>query len=69
MRCLADMRSPTPEQIRHLRRKVGLTQAACAALVCSTAQSWQRWESGATPMHPGLWKLFRIEVGMALDPA
>lgn len=63
------MQSPTPAAIRALRLRVNMTQAAAAALVCTVARNWQRWESGEAVMHPGLWKLFRIEIGMALDPA
>ncbi|MDQ1835209.1 XRE family transcriptional regulator [Massilia scottii] len=58
---------PTPEEIRHAREKAGLTQTEAAELVCATCNAWQKWEAtegsnSARKMHPGIWKLFKIEM-------
>ncbi len=55
------MTSPTPEQVRAARLAAGLTQPAAAKLIYSTLRTWQDWEYGVTPMHPGLWELFGIK--------
>jgi len=54
--------NPRPEQIRAAREAAGLTQAEAAALIYSTARTWQDWEAGIARMHPGLWKLFSINL-------
>ena len=61
-------RNPTPEEIRELRAKMGLSQSQAAALVFSSTIAWQQWE---TPigrqenrrMHPAAWNLFRLRTG------
>jgi DNA-binding transcriptional regulator YiaG len=52
---------PNPEQILQARKDAGLSQPAAAALIYSKKRTWQDWELGVTPMHPGLWELFRIK--------
>ena len=61
--------TPTPEEIRALRKKHGLTMRECADFVHSTIGGWQQWEyknvaagKGRT-MSPAFWELFRIKVG------
>ncbi len=54
--------SPNCASIRKLRLASGLTQTTAAELVYSTLRTWQDWEAGRAPMHPGLWELFTIKV-------
>lgn len=54
---------PTPEEIRGARLSADLTQTEAGGLVYTTVRSWQRWESGAKPMHPAFWELFRMKTG------
>lgn len=54
--------TPTREEIVAKRKEAGLNQTEAAALVCSTRQRWADWEAGTHKMHPGLWRLFLIEV-------
>lgn len=61
--------NPTPTEIRAAREEAGLTQSQAAALVHSSPRNWQQWEDqtggqNARRMHPGLWDLFRIRVGL-----
>jgi len=55
--------SPTPEEIRDLRKSLKLSQTAAAVVVHSTLRTWQDWEAGIARMHPGLWELFRLKAG------
>jgi putative transcriptional regulator len=54
-------KSPTPEEIKQARAAAGLSQASAAALIYSTLRTWQDWEYGNNPMHPGLWELFCLK--------
>lgn len=65
------LRSPSGPQIAAAREKAGLTQAAAAALVHSTARRWREWESGDYSMHPGLWELYllRTQAVIMVEPA
>lgn len=53
--------TPTPEQIKQMRKAAGLSQTAAAVLIHSTLRTWQDWEAGIAKMHPGLWELFLIK--------
>ena len=60
--------NPHPDEIVGMRINAGLTQQQAAALVHSTARTWQNWESDLNStenrrMHPGLWELFLIKTG------
>lgn len=61
--------TPRPEQIKAARKAAGLTQTTAAGLIHSTLRTWQDWEAGKAPMHPGLWELFRIKTAAAADHA
>jgi DNA-binding transcriptional regulator YiaG len=52
--------NPSPDEIVDLRKRAKLTQTDAAKLVYVTLRTWQNYEAGVTPMHPGLWKLFRV---------
>ena len=54
--------SPTPQQIKDLRLRAGLSQIAASALVHSALSTWQGWEYGRRKMHPAIWELFQIKV-------
>lgn len=55
--------SPSPEEIRHLRDSMGLTQTEAGALIYSALRAWQQWEAGDRRMHPALWELFLVKTG------
>lgn len=54
--------SPTPEEIRDLRSRHGLSAAELGRLVHSTGRRAQEWMEGKHRMHPGLWELLRLKV-------
>jgi len=56
--------SPAPSDIRAARKAAGLTQTEAGQIVYSALRTWQDWEAGTSPMHPGLWRLFRIELAL-----
>ncbi|MGH8261389.1 MAG: hypothetical protein ACREUG_17035 [Steroidobacteraceae bacterium] len=47
-----------------MRLMHGLTQAQAAALVYATTSAWEEWEQDRRRMHPGLWHLLRIRLGV-----
>ena len=53
--------NPTTEQVKAARAGTGLTQTQAAEVIYSTLKSWQNWEDGRRPMHPGLFELFLIK--------
>jgi transcriptional regulator with XRE-family HTH domain len=52
----------TAEQLRRLRRKLGLTQAGLADLVGVPANTIARWERAEMKMRPAMEKLVRLSV-------
>jgi DNA (cytosine-5)-methyltransferase 1 len=58
------MPSPSATKIRETRIHLGYTQGEAATLLHSSIRAWQFWESGARKMHPGLWELFVVKVGL-----
>ena len=62
-------RNPFPDEVRAARESAGLTQTQAAELVFVTLNGWQRWEKekgtpDARPMHPAIWTLFRLRIGV-----
>lgn len=62
------MQSPTPDQVRDLRERYGLSQSLLAELVHVATRTVQGWEAPATSrehrdMPPGLYELALIKVG------
>ena len=51
---------PSTTQIREMRRQFGLTMVDACEITKSKLSTWQGWEKGTRPMHPGLWELFQI---------
>lgn len=60
---MAEMKEPTPDNIKAAREYVGDTQAQAAARVHAGYRGWQEWEAGNRAMHPGLWELYLIKTG------
>jgi DNA-binding XRE family transcriptional regulator len=62
-------RNPKPAEIKAARESVGLSQARAAEVVYVATRTWEDWESTIVTrrMHPGLWQLFCIKVGLP-DP-
>lgn len=56
------MTSPTPDEIKERRSAAKLTQAAAADLIYTPRRTWQDWEAGIAPMHPGLWELWQLKL-------
>jgi DNA (cytosine-5)-methyltransferase 1 len=59
-------RTPTPEEIRHIRINSELTQTEAAKLVHSTLNAWQQWEAPVGQvkhrrMHPATFELFSMK--------
>lgn len=57
------VRTPTPEEIRHIRTNSELTQTEAARMIHSTINAWQQWESPVgsvkhRKMHPAMYELF-----------
>lgn len=57
--------NPTPAEIRAARAESGLSQTAAARVIYCTLRGWQEWEAGNRRMHPAMWELWRIKVGIA----
>lgn len=45
---MVKMKTNTPENIKNLRQKIGLTQKECAEMFGMTARSWRRKEEPKT---------------------
>lgn len=54
--------NPTPEEIRALREKAGVSQVQAARLVHRSERNWQQWELGERRMDAAIWALFRASV-------
>lgn len=50
----------TPEQIRAVRTKLGLTQKQAAEKLGKSYRTWQDWEGGQRTMDPALFQLFKM---------
>lgn len=60
------MKSPTPEEIKRVRKRAGLTQLQAGKLVGVRAQSrWAEYENGTYKMQPYRWELFLIKLRSA----
>ena len=54
--------TPTPEQIKRLRKLSGLTQQQAALLVhAHDGAAWRKWESGTYSIPLATWELFLIK--------
>lgn len=55
------MNPPTPTEILAARRGAELSQVEAARVIWTGPRTWQRYESGSTAMHPGLYELFCLK--------
>jgi len=65
--------SISPEDLKILRKRAGLTQTEAAHLVRSKLRTWQSWEAAsnlptARKIPDGLVELFCIKVGISYRP-
>jgi len=58
------MNSPKPDQIKLLRKTLGMKQKEAAEFVHVTTRAWQLWEAGDREMQPATWELYVIKCGM-----
>lgn len=65
--------APSPEQVRRMREKVGLTQLQAAILIYVDVDTWRQYEkpkvqNNSRTMRAGLWELFLLKTG-DIEPA
>lgn len=53
--------SPSPGEVRALRKAARLTQTEAGKLVHVGLRAWQQWEAGERSMHSAFWELFIIK--------
>lgn len=53
--------SPSPLQIRELRKSLNLSQTDASKIIYCSLRGWQQWEAGERKMHPAFWELFKIK--------
>lgn len=58
------VKSPAPNEVKELRKLIGLSTDMAANLLHVNKRTWQRWERGDTPMPYAYWELFAIKVEM-----
>lgn len=58
------IKHPEPSEVKALRQLMGLTAEVCGNLLHVNKRTWQRWESGRTPMPYAYWELFAIKCEM-----
>jgi DNA-binding transcriptional regulator YiaG len=61
--------NPTPEEIKTLRAKHGLTQAQAAKLVFAGLRTFQHWEGGSRRMPQAAWHLFKSLIDHNKNPS
>lgn len=57
---------PTPDEVRALRDRLGLSQSQMVARLAPGAialANWQRYEQGARKMAPAVWRYVLAQVG------
>ena len=55
--------SPTPDEIKALRKRHGITQSQAAAILGITLNGFQRYEQDERKMKAAFWRLLRIQLG------
>jgi DNA-binding transcriptional regulator YiaG len=58
------LKSPSPDQIKTLRKALGYTQKEAAELVHVSSRAWQLWEAGDRKMPANVWELSLIKAGL-----
>ena len=59
---MADMKNPTPEQLKRYRLSLGLTQTEAGRVIYTPLRTYQDYEGGKSKMHPGLWELLQTKL-------
>jgi DNA-binding transcriptional regulator YiaG len=64
----------SPEQVKKIRKRAGLTQSEAARLVHVALRTWQTWETShdlpnGRPIPEGYLELFCIKVGIGYPPS
>lgn len=58
------IKPPEPNEIKDLRKLLGLDAEKASSLMHVNKRTWQRWERGDTPMPYAYWELFAIKAEM-----
>ena len=58
----------TPEELKHLRKNMGLSLAVAASQVHVTSRTWARYESGDRSIPEGVIHLFFIQNKLKYPP-
>ena len=54
----------SPERIKAVRKKAGLTQAQAAELISYSKRAWQDWEQGRKPMREAVMDFFLLKLAL-----
>lgn len=54
----------SPEQIKEVRKKAGLTQKEAAELISYSKRAWQDWEQGRKPMRDAIMDFFLLKLAL-----
>ena len=54
----------SPEQIKAVRKKAGLTQKEAAELISYSKRAWQDWEQGRKPMRDAVMDFFLLKLAL-----
>lgn len=55
---------PAPDVIRHIRSRLGITQAEAAFRALVALRTWIKYESGEREIPAPTWALFRLRTGI-----
>lgn len=58
------MKTPSPTEIKALRKAHKLTQTQAANMIYKALRTWQQWERGDREMDGAFWELFKIKCSM-----
>jgi DNA-binding transcriptional regulator YiaG len=58
------LKSPSPDQIKTVRKALGYTQKEAAELAHVSLRAWQLWEAGDRKMPANVWELSLIKAGL-----
>lgn len=58
------LKSPSPDQIKTVRKALGYTQKEAAELAHVSLRAWQLWEAGDRKMPANVWELNLIKAGL-----
>ena len=58
---MTELKAPSAEDVKEIRSKLGLTQAAAAECIHVSTRTWIKYESDERQMHVAFWELFQIK--------